>query len=502
MPALAVGQVTCVAPPSGLIGWWRAEGNGNDSAGTNGAYALPNVVFTNGMVGQTFSFLPDNYGYGVYTGVRIADQPYYALTNSLSIEGWIRQRGNGVVFYRGDNRSGYDPYSIAMGNNNAIGFGITDANNNSASVTTVLPYNVWTHIAGTLDGASGQLSLYTNGSLAAQITTSIRPIGSLIPQDSPGIGIGNVNDGSNNFPFHGEIDEISLYNRALSATEIQAIYQAGSQGKCILPSGTTTCFSLPAGLVSWWRAEENAVDFIGGANGTPYGGVTFATGRVGQCFAFNGVNGAINVPDTPALALTNSLTIECWLLVTNAPSAPAMVLFRGDNRSGLDPYYLVVMPVTGTSATLNFVVINQANVSANVSSAMPMGGWTHVAATLDDATGLMTLYTNGVVAAQLTTTVRPLGPLDAGYQPGIGIGNAQSQPGQFNYPFRGCIDELSVYSRALSATEVQGIYNAGSNGKCTTPMITSQPQSQIGYWEESVVFNVTAVGDSPLSTSG
>ena len=68
------------------------------------------------------------------------------------------------------------------------------------------------------------MSIYTNGVLAAQITTTVRPFGPLDPDESPGIGIGNLNDGGNNFPFVGEIDGIALYNRALSADENEAGY--------------------------------------------------------------------------------------------------------------------------------------------------------------------------------------------------------------------------------------------------------------------------------------
>ena len=45
---------------------------------------------------------------------------------------------------------------------------------------------------------------------------------------SPGLGIGNVNDGGNNFPFVGDLDEVGLYNRALSAEEVNAIYSENS----------------------------------------------------------------------------------------------------------------------------------------------------------------------------------------------------------------------------------------------------------------------------------
>src|ERR1019366_8422351 len=194
-----------------------------------------------------------------------------------------------------------------MEGNNTIGFLITDAKGNSASVSAPLVYNQWWYVAGTLDGASSKMSLYTNGILAGQITTTVRPFGALIPQDSPGIGIGNVNDGFNNFPFWGDIDEVSLYNRALTAAEIQALYNPGrfgkgtgaappsilvqpsslalsnvqlpSAGSCsvlvsksagtalssnaILTVNPPRCMPPPLGLVSWWRAESNALDVTG-----------------------------------------------------------------------------------------------------------------------------------------------------------------------------------------------------------------------------------------------
>ena len=169
----------------------------------------------------------------------------------------------------------------------------------------------------------------------------------------------------------------------------------------------------PSGLVSWWGGEGNANDPAGDASGVLYRGVTFAPGKVGQCFAFDGRNSGVNVPDVPALALTNSLTIEGWLLVPRAPSAPGMVLFRGDTRSGLDPYYLSVEPRAGTSGLLVFVVMGEDNSDTSITAPMPIGSWTHVAAILDVDTcagsiGAMRLYTNTVLAAETNTTVRPL----------------------------------------------------------------------------------------------
>ena len=59
--------------------------------------------------------------------------------------------------------------------------------------------------------------------------------------------------------------------------------------------------------------------------------------------------------------------------------------------------------------------------------------------------------------------------------------------------FSGAIDEVSIYNRALSPSEIAAIYEAGSAGKCRAPFITSQPQSQLGYWGQSASFSVGAL---------
>ena len=224
----------CASPPSGIVAWWKGDGTAVDVVGENNG-TLVNVAYTNGLVGQAFSFDPNSFPWGTYTGVQIADEPAYALTNSLTIEGWVRPRGDGyVIFFRGDHRPGLDPYALSMQANNHLDFQVTDADANTTTVETTLAYNQWTHVAATLDGSTGTMSIYTNGVQAVQTTTTVRPFGALLPDQSPGIGIGNVNDGGNNFPFVGDIDEITLYNRALSSNEIFSIYQAGSAGKCDL----------------------------------------------------------------------------------------------------------------------------------------------------------------------------------------------------------------------------------------------------------------------------
>ena len=89
-----------------------------------------------------------------------------------------------------------------------------------------------------------------------------------------------------------------------------------------------------------------------------------------------------------------------------------------------------------------------------------------MAATLDDATGAMKLYMNGELVAQTVTTVRPFGDLDPASNPGVGIGNHGGYPTTpHNFPFDGLIDELSVYNRALTAGEIQGIYKPAATAR-------------------------------------
>jgi hypothetical protein len=89
--------------------------------------------------------------------------------------------------------------------------------------------------------------------------------------------------------------------------------------------------------------------------------------------------------------------------------------------------------------------------------------WWHVAATLDGSSGSMKLYVDGALAAQTNTVIRPLGELDADEAPGVSIGNTYDDI--YDLPFNGYIDQISLYSRALSAAEVGAIYNAGLAGK-------------------------------------
>ncbi len=143
------------------------------------------------------------------------------------------------------------------------------------------------------------------------------------------------------------------------------------------------------------------------------------------------------VTDADSLKFTTSMTIEGWVLVHGySTTTHGFIIFRGDDRGGLDPYTLGIE----TNGELTFH-IGGTNGGASVEAPVPLGQLIHVAATLDDASGSMKLYENGAVVAQTVTPYRPFRDLDSTLHPGIGIGNANSS---YNAPFNGLIDELSV----------------------------------------------------------
>ena len=148
-----------------------------------------------------------------------------------------------------------------------------------------------------------------------------------------------------------------------------------------LAGGTVqlACASPTGGLVSWWPAEGNAMDIAGGNHGAPHSGVTFAPGQVGQAFSFDGQRAGINVPDAENLRITDALTISAWIQIASFPVGHhGMIFFRGDDRFGLDPYYLS----TEADGTVDFHVESLTK-AADLKAPVPAGQFVHVLATFD-----------------------------------------------------------------------------------------------------------------------
>ncbi len=245
-------------------------------------------------------------------------------------------------------------------------------------------------------------------------------------------------------------------------------------------------------VVSYWTADNTALDSVGTNHGTLVNGTAFAAGQVGQAFSFDGVNDRVQIADLPSFQLTQSLSLEGWIKVNSLPATiEAMIFFRGDSRGGLDPYVLMLNP----SGQLQFRISSE-TASAIIQAPVSTGQFIHVAATLDDSTGLMSLYQNGVLAAQVTTAIRPFAALDPTQNPAVGIGNANST---YNAVFNGLIDDLKLYDHALTASDVLANFNARKGS--LQPSLTLSI-SDVSLTEGSSHFNVSMPDLVSEATSG
>ena len=218
---------------------------------------------------------------------------------------------------------------------------------------------------------------------------------------------------------------------------------------------------VPAGLISWWRAETNALDAIGGNDGTLTNG-GYATGEVGQAFNLNGTNQYVSIPDSSSLRQTN-LTVEGWFNFAER-STRTRTLFGKANGGTTDSF-----TVWCSSA----YVYACANASGNSGLYLsypwipPTNTWHHIALTFDGTTLTGALYVNGTNVANNTASGWPAFDTHA-----LLLG-ADIKNGSVTNFFKGRIDEVSLYSRALSLTEIQSIYLAGTSGK--SPPGSPQP---------------------------
>ncbi len=250
----AYGIASAANCQSGLVGYWKLDGNAQDSSG-NGNNGTPNgMSFVTGKIGQAGSFAGNASSYAnVYNSSSLNP-------SQITVAAWINPSSNPTIAsivkksdfnqQNGYTLEGASAATTASGNNQ-YRFGVYISpeacpGNNAlgipagwciTGITPQLQIGTWNYLVGTYDGSN--LRLYLNGSLVTAIPAS-GGIKSSINQLMFGKDPSNPND-SNRF-FHGLIDEVSIYNRALNASEVLSNYNFGV-GRDICPSPNITCAS-------------------------------------------------------------------------------------------------------------------------------------------------------------------------------------------------------------------------------------------------------------------
>ena len=248
----------CVLPPSGIISWWRGEGNANDFFGINNGTLYGSATANGvGQIGSAFTFD------GVNGVVSVPDSSTLnaASGSQLTVELWAYRIGSSSSMNLIGKRSECGPvggnYQLSLTSDFGLTFG-NGASDQAASGKD-LPMNQWVHLAGTYDGS--MFKLYMNGQLIGAAT------GNLGPMNSSPLIIGGSGNCSR---FSGFLDEVALYNRALSAQEIQSIYFAGAVGKCTSPMKLASANMLSglSDLRATGVSISDGAAYVSGVNGT------------------------------------------------------------------------------------------------------------------------------------------------------------------------------------------------------------------------------------------
>jgi CSLREA domain-containing protein len=207
-----------------MVAWYPSDGNANDIRGGNHGALQGNTTFAPGMVSQTFRLdgNGDRVVVGNSTALRLQD---------FTIDAWIGRASSTVV--TNDGRPGAVAGTFFAYGNGGYGFGIDQTTNrlflthveNSAvfSTGTITDTN-FHHVAVTRSG--GTVTFYIDG--VASGTVSYNPTFTF----TTAAAIGARGDTDLQNAFFGDIDELEIFNRALSQSEVQAIVNAGSAGKC------------------------------------------------------------------------------------------------------------------------------------------------------------------------------------------------------------------------------------------------------------------------------
>ena len=253
----SVAAASCVEAPAGLIGWWRGEESAVDAVSKEAALQ-DSVSYGAGKVGRDFDFSTTE------TVVRLpaSEKRNEETRNGFTFEFWMNpldiESGHPLIEFRNDQKVGLHIWIYDAVGRLWVNLRDTEGEDHSIkSAAGLLRRNVWQHIAITYD-SKGIATIYCNGAMAAR-----NDVGVFSPQMAYELYLGAHHPGGSEF-YRGALDEVSLYNRALSSDEIASIYLAGSAGKCLpeqKPVSSTTKAKPAAPIKDLSLMAEPFVEF-------------------------------------------------------------------------------------------------------------------------------------------------------------------------------------------------------------------------------------------------
>ncbi|MFC1567356.1 LamG-like jellyroll fold domain-containing protein, partial [Thermodesulfobacteriota bacterium] len=301
--------------------------------------------------------------------------------------------------------------------------GVGDGSNFSVTAKSLLmSLDQWNHLAFAYNDADDKMFIHFDG-FEKETAVAL----SLPAQPGVDLSIGADSEGVNNF-FNGLIDEVKIFSKALSASEIRAIY-SGTSGE------------LPT---AYYAFNNNADDSSGNGHHSAVYGATFVDDRAGSpnaALSFDG-NDYVLVNDHADFQITGAFTLMAWIN-ESVPVQHAKIISR---RSENYFYFLGVdngRPYGGVGDGTSFTVTIKS--IAMVASQWHLVGFVH-----NPSTGKIAIYYDGVLdEAAVTISLPSMTKVD------VTIGG--DSEGSSNF-FEGLIDEVGIFDTELSADEIRQTY--------------------------------------------
>ena len=341
---------------------------------------------------------------------------------------------------------------------------------------STLSASTWYHIAFVHDGTD--VTLYLNGSSQGTKTGA-----NTANNNFKGnfIGIGRYYAIPGTYNWDGLIDEVSLFDSALSASDISAMYNSGT------PNDISSL-----NPVGWWRMGDNnsgsgttiTDQGSGGNDGTLTNGPTFSTNAppplvlpsITNTYSvdFDGTNDYMDFGTNTTINSSSAFSVSAWFDVDNISSFPAICLLKTNQSNG---FIIALSNTTGANQIYNGVWFGSAPTgdtnqikgfaTGNTTLATALSsGWHHLVFTYDgldtQSASSSTVYIDGVEY----TSSQAVGLPSYSNVNYVAKGGAN---------FNGLIDEFAIFNTELTQREVTGIYNSG------TPNDISS-LNPVGWW--------------------
>ncbi|MBG0831639.1 hypothetical protein HS041_28315 [Planomonospora sp. ID67723] len=424
-------------PIGGEVGSWKMEeGSGTeltDSSGRGRTATLAGpVVRGEGKIGQGVTFDAGTHA--------VTSAPVLATDASYTVSAWVKlTRGDLSSAVLSQDGAVNSAFKLAYSSGDkkwriaAYGTDAAGSTETKAVSSREARLNAWTHLTGVYDAQARKLRLYEDGELVAETdyTSTWNATGGLL--------IGRTKfDGSYQHSFRGTIDEVRAYDKALPADQIRTLI--------------TTPKPAADGRVGSWKMEEGSGNQLTDSSGrgraaTLAGPVVRGEGKIGQGVTFDA--GTHAVTSAPVLATDASYTVSAWVKLTRGDLSSAVLSQDGAVNSAFKLAYSSGdkkwrIAAYGTDAA------GSTETKAVSSREARLNAWTHLTGVYDAQARKLRLYEDGELVAETdyTSTWNATG--------GLLIGRTKFD-GSYQHSFRGTIDEVRAYDKALTADQVRGL---------------------------------------------